>query len=123
MPAVAKDPEPVTQKPIQKSVEQPPAAPQVSEPLYIGLHDMDMLEFQKEIVQQVLEVWHAPTGFASAMSSTLKVTVAADGTIAHVLVDTSSGVLAFDMAACNALYNLVLPKYVWAKDIYFVLTN
>lgn len=65
--------------------------------------------------------WKPPIG--SALDCTCQITmhIAWDGSVQKLVIDKSSGILMYDVAARNALYNMFIPSWAYGKSLTVLL--
>ena len=88
-----------------------------AQPIYLGRHDLETLHFQDSIQSEVEEHWRPPVGLSKDLSCCVKVRVGWNGSIGHVKVEKSSGVLVYDISARMAVYKLKMPQMAKGKEI------
>lgn len=104
-----------------KSIEQknePIAQPeQQAETIYIGQDQADLLELQDLIQQEAAIQWRPPVGFSKDLVCVLKILVDWQGAIASVVMEQSSGVLAYDSSARMAVAHMHMPRGAYTKEL------
>lgn len=76
----------------------------------------------KLLYQELSTHWAPPPGVPADSQCAVTVFLDRQGEIADMLVDSSSGMLVFDLAARSALSELEFPKFVWGKSITITFT-
>ena len=110
--------EPVTPAlPIEQKNEQVVQSEVEPEPLYLGRDQFDAFELQNLIQHEVAQHWCPPIGFAKELACVLKVLIDRQGTIMSVVVEQSSGVLAYDSSARMAVAHMQMPRGAYTKEL------
>ena len=87
------------------------------EAIYIGRDQADLLELQELIQQEAALQWRPPVGFAKELVCILKVLIDWQGAVASVVVEQSSGVLAYDSSARMAVAHMQIPRGAYTKEL------
>ncbi len=73
------------------------------------------------MMHEVTRAWHPPAGLGGDLTCHVKVAIASNGSVSHVKLEESSGVLAFDMAARAALWRISeYPRSLWGHEVVIV---
>lgn len=85
--------------------------------IYVGQHEYDALEVQREIQQEAQRCWKAPSGVGADIGCEIVVQIEHNGTIRTVTIAESSGVLMYDVQARQAVSRMTFPRGSWGKEI------
>lgn len=83
--------------------------------VYIGQHDLDVLELHDAIRSEIERAWRPPVGLAIGKSCRVKVLVDWSGKIDELSFEESSHVVAFDTSVRHALLKMKFPKVAYGK--------
>lgn len=109
---------PVTPEPIKEPVKEPVVEEFIpGQPLCIGREDLALLEIERTIMSEIQKYWQTPVGLAPNLVCLLKVIIASTGTVNTIIIEQSSKVLIFDMAARTAALKAQYPKPTWGKEM------
>ena len=86
-------------------------------PFYVGQVEMEELDRQEELQQVVSQYWKPPVGLRDGLECSLTFMVDADGNATQVVVQKTSGVLVYDMAARMAIAQMQLPSWARGKEL------
>lgn len=84
-----------------------------SEEIVLGTEEYDALQAYQLIQSEMGTHWHPPAGFLPKHACIILITLNNKGTVTHMQVEQSSGILAYDMAARMAINRTMFPKGVW----------
>ena len=108
-------------QPIQE--QQPPVNDQITQvveqagtPLALSLHEYQEYQEMQEIVNAVRRWWYPPRGVQPQALCTVRVTIASSGSVTAAVIEKSSGVPVYDIAAKGALLKATFPKHIWGKQ-------
>ncbi len=87
------------------------------EPIVIGQEEFEAMHLYQEIHQSLTHQWHPPAGLHPKQSAIVLITVDLKGIISDIVIEQSSGVLVYDMAARMAVYGASLPQQAWNNKI------
>jgi hypothetical protein len=93
--------------------------PVEEEPVILSVHEHQQEQELLEIIDAVRRWWQPPLGVAAGALCAIKVKVSQEGAVQEVIVEQSSGVPAYDIAAKSALLKSIFPKKVWGKECVF----
>ena len=85
-------------------------------PIYVGRVEMEAMRMQDEMQTQVHKNWKPPVGLSKDLVCVLKVLVDWSGRAQETLVESSSGVLMYDIAARTAVARMQLPRWAYGKE-------
>ncbi len=104
---------------------QVPVAP-LQEPVALQItSNKDIQGFQEEYAllgQDITAHWAPPPGMPAEAACTITITIDRAGVVTAMVVDTSSGMLIYDLAAQSALSELQFPHVAWGKSITITFT-
>jgi hypothetical protein len=83
---------------------------QSAEVIYIGKQDAVLLQEHMILKDTIERVWRPPLGISKDAACRLGVTINVQGTVDAVVVEQSSHIVSYDIAARTALINMVFPK-------------
>jgi hypothetical protein len=81
---------------------------------------VDTLEMQRQhesFYTAIAQSWHPPIGTSRDCACQITLQIAWDGSIQKLIIDKSSGVLIYDVAARNALYTMPMPSWTHGKTL------
>lgn len=82
--------------------------------------DSTLVFFEAEyraLYENLSDQWAPPAGVPAQSQCTITIVLDRDGEIDDMLVDNSSGMLVFDVAARAALSEVEFPRFAWGKSI------
>ena len=85
--------------------------------VYVGLHEYEALEVQRQIQQEAQRCWKAPAGIAADVACQIVVHVGHDGTVRDITVAEKSGILMYDVQARQAVSHMEFPRGSWGKEV------
>lgn len=103
--------------PVEQKSELAVRPESVPEAIYVGRDQADLLELQELIQQEATLQWRPPVGFAKELVCILKVLIDWQGAVASVVVEQSSGVLAYDSSARMAVAHMQIPRGAYTKEL------
>lgn len=83
---------------------------------FIGVQDLEHLELQQLVAGKLAQYWKRPVGMESKLC-VIKIELHANGKILSVVVEKSSGVPMYDMAAKAAALKTIYPQEIWNKKL------
>ena len=83
----------------------------------LAIEDGAMYRQYESLYAAIAQSWKPPLGVAQQCVCQITVYVARDGSIHKSVVDKSSGVLIYDVAARNALYHMKMPEWARGKSL------
>jgi len=96
---------------------QPTTEPMQQEIVMMGREDMQALLLTEEVQQELTRVWRPPHGMAKDLVCSVRIAVGQEGAVTSIIIEKSSGVLAYDMSVRMGLAQAVMPKKLWSKEI------
>lgn len=122
-PLVAPKPQPI--EPVVHKEEQSPAIEPVMpqndvQAVTSEMSDQTMPREYYNLVEIIMDKWRAPYGIQGEPSCRIKAFVNKHGSIEDMMIEESSGILMFDIAARSALLNTEMPE--WTRGKSFVIT-
>jgi hypothetical protein len=97
--------------------KQPQQTVSKAQPQQISTKQFQTMNIQRAIAQQVQKHWQPPAGFADDIQVTLAIELNYKGEVADIDMIESSKVLACDIHARSAVYEMQFPKACWGKKI------
>jgi len=85
--------------------------------VYVGLHEYEALEVQRQIQQEAQRCWKTPPGVAADVSCQIIVHVDRTGKICDINIAEKSGILMYDVSARQAVYQMEFPRGSWGKEV------
>ncbi len=108
----------IAEQPQQEVHEQmAEVAPGDDNAVYVGQLEHDALALQEEIFKEIEQHWSPPVGLGRDKECQVKVIIDFDGAIKELVIEKTSGILAFDVSARTAIMAMVLPKASWGKEV------
>lgn len=101
-------------EPLKISVDQA-----VQELLVMSVHEYAQQQHIAEIVEAVKRWWLPPLGVRPDALCIIMVTIAPTGACKEAIVQHSSGIPAYDIAAKSAVLKSNFPKHIWGKQCVF----
>lgn len=86
-------------------------------PLVLGQQEVEQLQRYQEVQERISPHWRPPLGIRVVQACVLLVTINALGAVEQMVVEQSSGVLAYDMAARMAVYRAQFPDSVKNQQV------
>ena len=83
---------------------------------FVGVQDLEHLQIQQLVAGQLAKHWKRPVGMANKIC-VIRIELHANGTIINAIVEKSSGVPMYDMAAKSAALKTVYPQEIWNKKL------
>jgi hypothetical protein len=128
--AEKKEPEKVQEKIEEKKIE-PVAQASETAPTAAGQPELDHINFDlsqkgfpamfeaeyQALYENLSDQWAPPAGVPVTSQCVITVVVDKQGEVEDMLVDNSSGMMVFDLAARSALSEVEFPRFVWGKSI------
>lgn len=102
------------QNSIENSKEQ--TLPEQSQ-IFIGREELALLQMQAAIEQEISTVWKPPYGLSKDLTCEIIAIIGKDGKALKTIVQKSSGVLIYDVAARTALAKISMPLWAYGKEI------
>lgn len=87
------------------------------EVIYLGRDDFAALVTHEAIQKHIEQVWQPPIGVSKKCSCAIKVVLDNQGGISDLIIEESSNVLPYDIAARAALEQAPFPQEMWGKNI------
>lgn len=118
-----KKPEPKPQPVVAQHVE--PVTDQISQEelivgenvVYVGQHEYEALEVQRQIQQEAQKWWKAPPGIGADVACQVVVHIDHEGKVHDLNIAKESGVLMFDVRARQAVSQMEFPRGSWGKEV------
>lgn len=85
--------------------------------VYVGQHEYEALEVQREIQQEAQKWWKAPPGVGADAACQVVVHIDHEGKIRELTIAKGSGVLMFDVRARQAVSQMEFPRGSWGKEV------
>jgi len=85
--------------------------------VYVGQHEYEALEVQRQIQQEAQRCWKAPLGIAADVACQIVVHVDHDGKVREVVIAKESGILMYDVRARQAVSQMEFPRGSWGKEV------
>lgn len=85
--------------------------------VYVGQHEYEALEVQRQIQEEAQKWWKAPPGVNPDVACQVMVRVNHDGTIREIVIEKESGILMFDVRARQAVSQMEFPRGSWGKEV------
>lgn len=83
---------------------------------FVGRDDLEKHEIQEKIKIEIEKHWKAPIGIAKTAVCELAILVGVDGEVLQVVIQKSSGSLAYDISCRSGAYQSQFPKEVYGKE-------
>ncbi|TET05802.1 hypothetical protein E3J79_04225 [Candidatus Dependentiae bacterium] len=78
--------------------------------------DFDTLQIQQYIQNEISHYWRPPIGLLDDLICKIRIQIDNNGTVSNAVIEESSGVLVYDLAARSATNSLLLPCWAWGKE-------
>lgn len=85
--------------------------------IFIGREELALLQMQAVLEQEISTVWKPPHGLSKDLSCEVMAIIGKDGKALKTMVQKSSGVLIYDVAARTALTNVTMPSWAHGKEV------
>jgi outer membrane biosynthesis protein TonB len=85
--------------------------------VYVGQHEYEALEVQRQIQQEAQRCWKAPPGVRADVACQIVAHIDHEGKIRELLIAKESGVLMFDVRARQAVSQMEFPRGSWGKEV------
>lgn len=85
--------------------------------VYVGQHEYEALEVQREIQAEAQKWWKAPPGVGADVACQVVVHIDHEGKIREISIAEESGVLMFDVRARQAVSQMEFPRGSWGKEV------
>ncbi len=79
--------------------------------------DLNMQQDFVALQQELAKHWQPPVGIAHECVCAITAQIDRQGKIENIIIDDSSGVLMFDVAARTAMLAMELPRWTWGKSL------
>ena len=83
----------------------------------IGVDEYAYMKQMEEVYEMITNCWRAPRDVIAQRACIASVSLNAQGLITTVVIEESSGTVAYDIAVRNGLYAMHFPRTVWGKKI------
>lgn len=87
------------------------------EVVVVGGQEYEAMQAYQEIHDEVAQYWQPPLGLVHERPCVIIVAVDQKGRASQVIIEQSSGVLAYDMSARMAAYQSQYPQAVWMQHL------
>lgn len=114
---VAAQPQPQLQQQenIQQEFDQ--IQEQALEPIMVGREDYDTIMAVRRIQESIRKQWRPPVGVSADSGCLVRVAIAKDGKINQIIIEKSSGILVYDLAARDAIAKVSFGREQWGKEL------
>jgi outer membrane biosynthesis protein TonB len=85
--------------------------------VYVGQHEYEALEVQRQIQEEAQKWWKAPPGVGADAACQVVVHIDHEGKICELAIAKGSGVLMFDVRARQAVSQMEFPRGSWGKEV------
>jgi outer membrane biosynthesis protein TonB len=85
--------------------------------VYVGQHEYEALEIQRQIQEEAERCWKAPPGISCDVGCQIVVHIGHDGVVRDITVGQKSGVLMYDVHARQAVSQMTFPRGSWGKEV------
>ena len=94
--------------------------PSLTEPIYIGRHDLQNLQMVQELEAVIVKSWQPPAGFGADVECTVELAVDEAGRVSNFLLKKSSNILVYDLSVRRIFAQIILPQSVRKKTLTIV---
>jgi len=85
--------------------------------IYLGRDDVATIELHSLMQEEIEKTWQPPLGLSKDLVCKIKVQVDTKGQVSTVMLQESSKVISYDIAARIALNSCNYPKAFWGKEV------
>ncbi len=85
--------------------------------IYLGRDDVVTIELHSLMQEEIEKTWQPPLGLSKDLVCKIKVQVDTKGQVGTVMLQESSAVISYDIAARMALNSCSYPKAFWGKEV------
>lgn len=86
-------------------------------PLVLGQQEVEQLQRYQAVQERITPHWHPPISIKAVQACVLLATIGAGGVVEQMVVEQSSGVLAYDMAARMAVHKTQFPDNMIGQQV------